>query len=128
MTDEQTDEKTDEETDEETDEATDEEEPRAEAPLQTEIADDVASARRATAVGRLRTLIWIGAPLYGLGSVIFAIAFKRWSRPGIDADTLSGGPIAGMYVGGFISTVGVALLLVAMIGWAVKLGREAAEV
>ena len=111
-----------------TDEQTDEDQLRAEATVQAEIADDVASARRATAVGRLRTLIWIGAPLYGLGSVIFAVAFKRWSRPGIDADTLSGGPIAGMYVGGLIATVGVALLLVAMLGWAVKLGREAADV
>ena len=115
-------------TDEETDEVTDQEQPGAAAPVEPEIAGDVASARRATALGQLRTLIWIGAPLYGLGSVIFAVAFKRWSRPGIDADTLSGGPIAGMYVGGLIATVGVGLLLVAMLGWAVKLGREAADV
>jgi hypothetical protein len=111
-----------------TDEQTDEEQLRAGAPVQTETADDVASARRAKALGQLRTLIWIGAPLYGVGSVIFAVAFKRWSRPGIDADMLSGGPIAGMYVGGLIATAGIALLLVAMLGWAVKLGREAADV
>ena len=41
---------------------------------------------------------------------------------------MSGRPIAGMYVGGLVATVGVALLLVAMLGWAVKLGREAADV
>lgn len=76
--------------------------------------------------GLLRRLFWGALGLQVLGGIVVA---ATW--PGFEAhrynDEVTGGREVGLVIGYLIGSVGTAIMLVALVGWAVMLGVRAAR-
>ena len=81
------------------------------------------SRRRDDARDRLQKVGLWGVGLYVLGAIIWAVALSEHD----DLDS-GGGAAVGIFLGAITASVGAAMVLVFLIGWGVKLGREAADV
>jgi hypothetical protein len=94
---------------------------------------DVATADAATkrrwkrddALARLRKVgVW-GVGGYVVGAIIWVVSASSFGDVESQSD---GGAGLGLLVGGLMASAGAAMVLVFLIGWGVKLGREAADV
>jgi hypothetical protein len=80
------------------------------------------------ATKRLSGLVVSGGLLYVIGGALFLGCWLARSSALVDADTDPGALSFLILLGALAASVGSALLLVGLIGWGVKLGREAADV
>lgn len=83
------------------------------------------SSRTARAREQLRSLVMWGAGLYLVASLLVGLIYVSLLG---DSDGSYGGQLFALVLLGLAATVGLALLAVALIGYGVRLGREASDV
>lgn len=77
-------------------------------------------------MNRLKQFLIAGVVAYGVGVVVMVMAWPSMTGSGFYQET--DGNLFWAFVGGVSASVGAGLSLVALIGYGVKYGREAAEV
>jgi hypothetical protein len=88
--------------------------------------------KRHDALRRLRGVLMWGIGLYVLGAIVWVVSVNAVddvdSVNGVGGGGLGGGAMVGLVLGGLSASAGAAMVLVFLIGWGVKLGREASDV
>ena len=83
------------------------------------------SSRTVRARAQLRSLVMWGAGLYLVASLLVGLTYVSLLG---DSDGSYGGQLFALVLLGLAATAGLALLAVALIGYGVRLGREASDV